>query len=265
MGTGWGAEGVAMRDATGTAEWLGLAADLVSEHSETWQATRINQQLVETFEAAGSAYCDQELELWPADRFAGQLDDIARWCTRQASAEHPILRYFLTTGDWRVMQVTDVPTRIVSTAVTAAWIERGRRWGGVQHQLAMPLARTRRGRRAFVVGRPDPFTAAEMDLARQLRRLIAGLDRHRTAFARWSRGAGPAGPDTARDIRLTPRELAVLALLAEGLTAASIGRRLMITERTVHKHLQHSYTKLGVTDRLGAVLHAQRMGLLPAA
>ena len=56
----------------------------------------------------------------------------------------------------------------------------------------------------------------------------------------------------------------MLALLAEGLTAASIGRRLMITERTVHKHLQHSYTKLGVTDRLGAVLHAQRIGLLPA-
>ncbi len=69
---------------------------------------------------------------------------------------------------------------------------------------------------------------------------------------------GPEGPDAARDIQLTPRELAVLALLAEGLTAASIGRRLMITERTVHKHLQHSYTKLGV-------LHAQHIGLLPAA
>jgi DNA-binding NarL/FixJ family response regulator len=57
----------------------------------------------------------------------------------------------------------------------------------------------------------------------------------------------------------------VLSLLAEGLTAGAIGRRLMITERTVHKHLQHSYTKLGVTDRLGAVLRAQRIGLLPAA
>ncbi len=67
------------------------------------------------------------------------------------------------------------------------------------------------------------------------------------------------GPQAAQDIRLTPRELAVLALLAEGLTAASIGRRLMITERTVHKHLQRSYTKLG------AVLRAQRIGLLPAA
>lgn len=254
-----------MRDAVRTAEWLGLAADLVSERSEAWQAAPINRQLVATFDAAGSAFCARELELWPAERFAGQLDDITRWCARSASTEHPILRYFLTTGDWRVIQVTDVPTRIVSTAVTAAWIERGRRWGGVQHQLAMPLARTRHGRPAFVVGRPDPFTKAEMDLARQLRRLIAGLDRHRVAFSGWTSGAGTAGRDAAQDIRLTPRELAVPALLAEGRTAASIGRRLMITERTVHKHLQHSYTKLGVTDRLGAVLRAQRIGLLRAA
>jgi DNA-binding CsgD family transcriptional regulator len=249
---------------TRTAEWLRLAADLVSEHSDTWQAARINQQLIETFDATGSAFCARELELWPIERFAGQIDDITRWCAQSAQAEHPILRYFLTTGDWRVMQVAEVPTQVVSTAVTAAWIERGRQWGGVQHQLAMPLARTRHGRRAFVVGRPDPFTAAEMDLARQLRRLITALDRHRAAFSGWTSGAGTAGRAAAWDIRLTPRELAVLALLAEGLTAASIGRRLMITERTVHKHLQHSYTKLGVTDRLGAVLHAQRIGLLPA-
>ena len=182
-----------------------------------------------------------------------------------APAEHPLLRYFLATGDWRVMQVADVPTDIVPSAVTGAWIERGREWGGVQHQLAMPLPRTPRGRRAFVVGRAEAFTDAEMHVAHQVRRLLAGLDRHHGAFSRWSRAAGLEAWVTADDVGLTPRELTVLALLAEGLTAASIGRRLMITERTVHKHLQHSYTKLGVTDRLGAVLRAQRIGLLPAA
>ena len=139
-----------------------------------------------TFDAAGSAYCDRELELWPAERFATQIDDIHRWCARKASTEHPILRYFLATDDWWVIQITDVPAQVVSKDVTAAWIERGRQWGGVQHQLAMPLAQTRHGRRAFVVARPDPFTGAEMDLARQLRRLITGLDRHRAAFSRWS-------------------------------------------------------------------------------
>lgn len=253
-----------MRDATCTAEWVGLAADVFSERSATWQASRINRQLVATFDAAGSAFCGRELELWPVDRFAGHIDDIARWCAQKASAEHPILCYFLATDDWSVIQITDVPARVVSAAVTGAWIERGRHWGGVQHQLALPLPRTQHRRRAFVVGRPDPFTDAEMNLARQLRRLIAGLDRHRRTFSRWAHSAGPAGRDAARDVKLTPRELAVLTLLAEGHTATSIGRRLMITDRTVHKHLQHSYTKLGVTDRLGAVLRAQRIGLLLA-
>jgi DNA-binding CsgD family transcriptional regulator len=254
-----------MRDATRTAEWVALAADLVSERSETWQATRINRQLVETFGAVGGAFCDRGVELWPIDRFAGSVEDIVRWCARHAAAEHPLLRYFLATGDWRVMQVADVPTEIVPAAVTDAWIERGREWGGVQHQLAMPLPRTQRRPRAFVVGRPDAFTDAEMHVARQLRRLLAGLDRHHSAFSRWSCSAGVDGWVAADDVGLTPRELAVLSLLAEGLTAAAIGRRLVITERTVHKHLQHSYTKLGVTDRLRAVLRAQRIGLLPAA
>ena len=255
-----------MRRSARTAEWLGLAADLVSERSETWQATRINRQLVTTFGAVGQRLLRsggaRALADRPVRRTARRHPALVR---RERAAEHPILRYFLATGDWRVIQVADVPTDIVPPAVTGAWIERGRQWGGVQHQLAMPLPRTRRGQRAFVVGRPDPFTGAEMDLARQLRRLLAGLDRHHGAFSRWSRAAGIEGWTAADDVGLTPRELAVLALLAEGLTAASIGRRLMITERTVHKHLQHSYTKLGVTDRLGAVLRAQRIGLLPAA
>ncbi len=54
----------------------------------------------------------------------------------------------------------------------------------------------------------------------------------------------------------------MLGLLAEGLTAAVIGRSLMIAERTVHKHLEHVYAKLGVTDRLSAVLRAQHRGLI---
>ncbi|GAA5124556.1 response regulator transcription factor [Pseudonocardia adelaidensis] len=66
----------------------------------------------------------------------------------------------------------------------------------------------------------------------------------------------------ATSLHLTPRELAVLGELADGLTAAAIGRKLLITERTVHKHLER--LKLGVGDRLAAVLRAQRLGLLPA-
>jgi DNA-binding CsgD family transcriptional regulator len=62
--------------------------------------------------------------------------------------------------------------------------------------------------------------------------------------------------------RLTDREATVLDLLARGLTAAAIGRRLGISSRTVHRHQGHLYRKLQVSDRLVAVLRAQALGLL---
>jgi DNA-binding CsgD family transcriptional regulator len=54
--------------------------------------------------------------------------------------------------------------------------------------------------------------------------------------------------------RLTDRENEVLLLVASGRTAARIGRELRISERTVHKHLENVYLKLGVHDRISAVL-----------
>ena len=90
---------------------------------------------------------------------------------------------------------------------------------------------------------------------------LAALDRHFAACSCYA-GAGPR-TDIAEEVRLTPRQLVVLTLLADGLTATAIGHRLLITERTVHKHLERIYAKLGVTDRLGAVMRAQRIGLLP--
>ncbi|HEX6339617.1 LuxR C-terminal-related transcriptional regulator [Umezawaea sp.] len=63
--------------------------------------------------------------------------------------------------------------------------------------------------------------------------------------------------------RLTQREHTVLAVLAEGLTADAIARRLDISPRTVHRHLQHLYRKLGTADRLATVLHAKSLGILP--
>ena len=69
--------------------------------------------------------------------------------------------------------------------------------------------------------------------------------------------APPADPG------ITPRERAVLRLLADGLTAAAIGRRLAISPRTVHHHLERLYRKLGAGDRLAAVLNGQALGLLP--
>jgi DNA-binding NarL/FixJ family response regulator len=65
--------------------------------------------------------------------------------------------------------------------------------------------------------------------------------------------------------RLTNREFTVLDLLAHGLTAAAIGRRLGISVRTVHRHQSHLYRKLHASDRLMAVLRAHALGLLDIA
>lgn len=61
---------------------------------------------------------------------------------------------------------------------------------------------------------------------------------------------------------ITPRERVVLCYLAQGLTADAIARRAGTSVRTTHKHLQNVYRKLGVTDRLEAVLKARAAGLL---
>jgi len=61
---------------------------------------------------------------------------------------------------------------------------------------------------------------------------------------------------------LTPRELDVLRLVAEGGTNQSVARRLLVSETTIKTHLLHIYTKLGVRDRAAAVSTAYKRGLI---
>nr|BFE52771.1 hypothetical protein GCM10017745_61980 [Saccharothrix mutabilis subsp. capreolus] len=77
--------------------------------------------------------------------------------------------------------------------------------------------------------------------------------------------AGTTWAGTVPDHGLTEREHKVLTVLAQGLTAEAIARRMDISPRTVHRHLQNVYRKLGTTDRLSTVLRAQSMGLLVEA
>ncbi|HLM04455.1 MAG TPA: response regulator transcription factor [Blastococcus sp.] len=87
------------------------------------------------------------------------------------------------------------------------------------------------------------------------RRLIA-------AFAR----QGPPEPVAVRApglTQLTERETEVLTLLAQGLSNAEIARRLFVGEATVKTHVARILTKLGVRDRVQAVIAAFRAGLVP--
>jgi HD-GYP domain-containing protein (c-di-GMP phosphodiesterase class II) len=61
---------------------------------------------------------------------------------------------------------------------------------------------------------------------------------------------------------LTAREVEVLGLLARGLQSKEIGARLHITTKTVSHHIQHIYSKIGATNRVGARIYATEHGLL---
>jgi DNA-binding NarL/FixJ family response regulator len=70
-----------------------------------------------------------------------------------------------------------------------------------------------------------------------------------------------ASPDPLIDA-LTPRELEVINLIAEGLPNKNIAAKLGISEHTVKFHVNAILTKLGAQSRTEAVVRATRMGLI---
>jgi predicted ATPase/DNA-binding CsgD family transcriptional regulator len=73
--------------------------------------------------------------------------------------------------------------------------------------------------------------------------------------------AHAAGPGKATPV-LTPRELDVLKLVAQGLSNSDIARRLVLSEHTVHRHLANILRKLGLSSRAAAAAWAVRAGLV---
>jgi DNA-binding CsgD family transcriptional regulator len=61
---------------------------------------------------------------------------------------------------------------------------------------------------------------------------------------------------------LTPRELDVLKLVAQGLSNADIAHRLVLSEHTVHRHLANILRKLGLSSRVAAAAWGVRTGLI---
>jgi ATP/maltotriose-dependent transcriptional regulator MalT len=87
---------------------------------------------------------------------------------------------------------------------------------------------------------------AEREAVRAVK-LIAALGGRRAALKR-------AG--------LTPREIEVLGLVAEGLSNRQVAERLVVSEHTVHRHLANVYARLGVSSRAAAVALVTQRQLL---
>jgi DNA-binding CsgD family transcriptional regulator/tetratricopeptide (TPR) repeat protein len=136
-------------------------------------------------------------------------------------------------GDWR--------------AAAAAWQE-----AGDPYETALELAEsgdagaTAQALRMLEGLRAEPAAARARE---RLRAMGAPVPRGPRAVTR----ANPAG--------LTPRQLAVLALLREGMTNAEIAGRLVLSVRTVDHHVAAVLDKLGVRSRREAAVAAQELGV----
>jgi DNA-binding CsgD family transcriptional regulator len=153
---------------------------------------------------------------------------------------------------------------------------------GIDHAVAMPMAVGEGVLVSFVLNRRRrDFGDRELalldlvggHLARQYRRLVVagGAEKERVALRRLVERTAATDPGVRRDAglrlgiplgawgvlaALTPREREVVRWLAAGKTDRDIAALLGCSHRTVQKHLERVYAKLGVETRTAAVMRA---------
>jgi DNA-binding CsgD family transcriptional regulator len=239
------AEGVADRD-----EYLRAASEtllrLLGGDTVLWNAVRLSDPAVEVVV--------HPLRGLEAETLARQLSDVL--------GEHPMMPSYMSDRGPGL----PAPRRL-SDVATRAELERNRAYvevlrpSGARHQLtvlASPI--TLESTRGWAISRSGrDFDDDALEMARALQPMLAVLDRTLSRPA----VTDPARLAAADRVGLTARELEVLHLVAAGLTSQAAGRRLRISHRTVDKHRESIYRKLGRHDRLSAVQRAQELGILP--
>ncbi len=150
------------------------------------------------------------------------------------------------------------------SALRRAWTT----WLGLEAPYEAARTRVLIGRASRALG--DEATAViEFDAARTVfADLGAAPDLAQVgALLRGAGGSGvggrvvaAGGPDTG-SAGLTPREIEVLRLVAAGMTNRAIADTLVISEKTVARHVSNIFTKLDVSSRSAATAYAYEHGL----
>jgi DNA-binding CsgD family transcriptional regulator/tetratricopeptide (TPR) repeat protein len=211
---------------------------------------------------------------WGIGVVLGKLADVAQ--ARGDDARAAAL-YDESLGFWRG-QDNELGTVEVLTGLARIAAKKGRPEAavrlfaaaeGVQRQVGLTLAPALRARneqalataRAKLGGEAFGATwAAGEDLPLEQ----AVTEAHTVAVdaSRWSAHAEPDSRPSGALGGLSPRELEVLGLVAEGLTNAQVAQRLFLSPRTVNAHLNSIYHKLGVGSRSAATRFAVEHGLV---
>jgi DNA-binding CsgD family transcriptional regulator len=159
-----------------------------------------------------------------------------------------LLALRLTLAELRGLSVQDLTPRDMLPTMEAAWsrlVEAGCVAG--PYELAMPAsARLEITYYALADVLPGVHLAAFAPAGWPERELIRSLEL----------------PGLVETSTLTPRELEVLELAAEGHGARRIAAELVVSPSTVRTHFEHIYAKLGVRDRAAAVAKAMRLGFI---
>lgn len=169
-----------------------------------------------------------------------------------AMLEHPAIRSYRRAPDDLTPRVlADVPPPLDSAGKAALRLSQ-ELMGTEQLSMVVEMRGTMSGNGWVLTREGRGYDAAELDTARWLLPLLAVFDRlHGTSVssgiqtAPASTACRPAAWD-----QLTRREHEVVDLLSSGMTHRAIGRVLGISARTVSKHLENAYRKLGHHDRL---------------
>jgi len=194
-----------------------------------------------------------------ARRSADDLLEIHRAMRYDPFAAHPFYVTRAADGATWAAELTRLDGKsdpLAWSAAADAWTDLGRphriahaRWRQGEALLASGRAREARDclrEAAAAASTHVPLLAAIHRLAR-----LARLDL-----------AEPQPEATSTPFALTPREFAVLRLVAEGLTNTEIGGRLFISNKTASVHVTNILRKLEVSNRAQAAAVAQRAGLL---
>lgn len=244
-------------------DWVGIVSDLLREPLTEFPSTVVCTHLWRTFGAEPS---HNRVQADGTVRFEmlHPLEDWPPVSVRQSWRDggmqrDPLLRWYALTRSTAPQSMARVPGSVAPRAdleETRSYL----RPIGVDQLLCLPYRLTAPSVRLFVLGRWfRDFSDDDLELAHRIQPLICLLDRQVSVLAETT----PLDPREADGAGLTGRELAVLRLLALGCTAEAIGRRLGCAPRTVHKHLEHLYRKLHVSDRLSAVRVGEAGGLVP--
>lgn len=172
--------------------------------------------------------------------------------------QNPLVEHYNEVRSGRALRISDVVTQdeFHAREIYAKLYEPL----GVEYQLAFTLPHAKGRILGVVLSRnrtsPD-FTDEERDLIDEARRFLIQAYRNAIRYSELLAGqptadgaaAQPPGLESLVALGLTDRQAHVLQLLATGARERDIAERLAISHRTVQKHLENCYRRLGVTNR----------------